>query len=58
MIQGKLVAVWQAPDAAAPWLPTEFMLGAYVTRILVAGRSGAVSAAVSRRAFSWLTYVT
>lgn len=47
MIQGKLVAVWQAPDAAAPWLPTEFMLGAYVTRILVAGRSGAVSAALA-----------
>jgi hypothetical protein len=46
-LQGKLVAVWQASDTAGPWLPTEFMLGAYVTRILVAGRSAATSIALA-----------
>ena len=43
LLQNKLVAVWQAPDAVTPWLPTEFMLSAYVTRILVTGRTAALS---------------
>jgi hypothetical protein len=43
LLQNKLVAVWQSPDAVTPWLPTEFMLSAYVTRILVTGRSAALS---------------
>jgi hypothetical protein len=43
LLQNKLVAVWQTPDAAAAWMPTEFMLSAYVTRILVTGRGAALS---------------
>jgi len=37
VIQNKLVAVWQATDTV--WLPTEFLLGQYITRILVVGRT-------------------
>lgn len=47
LIQQKLVAVWQSPDAAAPWLPTEFMLSQYITRILVAGRTASISTALA-----------
>lgn len=47
LLQNKLVAVWQAPDAVTPWIPTEFMLSAYVTRILVTGRSAALSTALA-----------
>lgn len=47
LLQSKLVAVWQAPDAVTPWLPTEFMLGQYITRILVTGRTSPVSVALS-----------
>jgi hypothetical protein len=47
LLQNKLVAVWQGPDAVTAWLPTEFMLGAYVTRILVTGRSAALSIALA-----------
>ncbi len=43
LLQNKLVAVWQPPEAAAAWMPTEFMLSAYVTRILVTGRTAALS---------------
>jgi hypothetical protein len=41
----KLVAVWQNPDSAAAsvWLPTEFMLSQYITRILVTGRNAPAS---------------
>jgi hypothetical protein len=47
VIQNKLVAVWQAPEATAPWLPTEFMLAQYITRILVTGRTSPVSIALA-----------
>jgi hypothetical protein len=47
LIQNKLVAVWQTPDTTTPWLPTEFMLSQYITRILVAGRSSALSTAMT-----------
>ena len=48
VIQNKLVAVWQAPDTGSgPWLPTEFMLSQYITRVLITGRSAAISAALS-----------
>jgi hypothetical protein len=47
LLQSKLIAVWQNPDAVAPWLPTEFMLSQYITRILVAGRTSPVSAALT-----------
>jgi hypothetical protein len=47
LLQSKLVAVWQAPDAVTPWLPTEFMLGQYITRILVTGRTSPVSVALT-----------
>ena len=46
LIQNKVVAVWQSPDAVSPWLPTEFLLGQYITRILVAGRSSPMSTAL------------
>ena len=44
-LQGKLTAVWSGGEDV--WLPTEFMLSAYVTRILVAGRSAAASIALA-----------
>jgi len=44
VIQSKIVAAWQSPDAVTPWLPTEFMLSQYITRILVVGRSSPMSA--------------
>jgi hypothetical protein len=47
LIQNRLVAVWQTPEATAPWLPSEFLLSQYITRILIAGRSAAVSAALT-----------
>ena len=47
LLQNKLVAIWQAPDAVTAWMPTEFMLGAYVTRILVTGRAAALSTALA-----------
>lgn len=47
VIQGRLVAAWQAPEAAAPWLPTEFLLSQYITRILVTGRTSPQSVALT-----------
>jgi hypothetical protein len=47
LLQSKLIAVWQNPDAASPWLPTEFMLSQYITRILVVGRTSPVSVAMA-----------
>jgi len=47
VIQNKLVAAWQAPDAAAPWIPTEFLLSQYITRILVTGRTSPLSVALA-----------
>lgn len=47
---GKLVLVWTLGDATATataWLPTEFMLSQYITRILVAGRTSATSLLLS-----------
>jgi hypothetical protein len=46
LIQNKVVAVWQTPDAVEPWLPTEFMLSQYITRILITGRTAAMSTAL------------
>jgi hypothetical protein len=47
IIQNRVVAAWQAPDAVTPWLPTEFMLSQYITRILVTGRTAAMSTALA-----------
>lgn len=47
VIQNRVVAVWQTPDAVTPWLPTEFMLSQYITRILVTGRTAAMSSALA-----------
>lgn len=47
LIQNKIVAVWHGPDAASPWLPTEFLLAQYITRILVTGRTSPLSSALS-----------
>ena len=43
IIQSKLVVAWQAPDAVSPWLPTEFLLSQYITRILVTARQSPMS---------------
>ena len=43
VIQNKVITVWQGSDTAAPWLPTEFLLSQYITRILVVGRTSPVS---------------
>ena len=45
VIQNRLVAAWQSPDVATtiPWMPTEFMLSQYITRILVTGRGSPMS---------------
>ena len=47
VIQNRVVAAWQAPDAVVPWLPTEFMLSQYITRILVTGRTAPMSTALA-----------
>lgn len=47
LIQNKTVAVWQGSDSANVWLPTEFLLTQYITRILVVGRTSASSVALS-----------
>jgi len=54
VIQNKLVAVWSASDASV-WLPTEFLLSQYITRILVVGR--AVPASLTLAADSSWTQV-
>ena len=46
VIQNKVIAVWTA-DSGSPWLPTEFMLTQYITRILVTGRAAPVSVTLS-----------
>jgi hypothetical protein len=47
VIQNKLLAVWQSPDTVTAWLPTEFLLSQYITRILVTGRSSPLSTAMT-----------
>lgn len=47
ILQQKLVAVWQTPDAVTPWLPTEFLLSQYITRILITGRTSSLSTALA-----------
>lgn len=47
LLQSKLIAIWQNPDAVAAWLPTEFMLSQYITRILVVGRTSPISVAMA-----------
>jgi hypothetical protein len=44
VIQNKVIAVWTGDN---PWLPTEFMLTQYITRILVTGRASPVSVTLS-----------
>jgi hypothetical protein len=47
ILQNKLVVTWSSAETTtantSPWLPTEFMLGQYITRILVVGRSSPAS---------------
>lgn len=47
LIQNKLVAVWQGTSAITPWLPTEFLLSQYITRILITGRQSPMSTAMA-----------
>lgn len=47
VIENRVVAVWQTADVVTPWLPTEFMLSQYITRILVTGRTAAMSSALA-----------
>ena len=46
IMENKLVAVWQTSDSGT-WLPTEFMLSQYITRILVVGRNAPSSVTLS-----------
>ena len=46
IMEHTLVAAWQTSDATT-WLPTEFMLAQYITRILVVGRTAPSSASLS-----------
>ena len=41
VLQDKVAVVWSA--AASSWMPTEFMLAQYITRILVTGRGSPAS---------------
>ena len=41
VIENKTLVVWTADNST--WLPTEFLLSQYITRILVAGRNSPVS---------------
>lgn len=41
VLQDKMVVVWSA--SASSWLPSEFMLAQYITRILVTGRGSPAS---------------
>lgn len=43
VLQDKVVVVWTSSAAASSWLPTEFMLAQYITRILVTGRGSPTS---------------
>ena len=52
VIQNKVVAIWQTADVVSAWLPTEFLLSQYITRILVVGRNAPVSMALAADA-SW-----
>ena len=47
LIQNKLVVAWQSPDVVSPWLPTEFLMSQYITRILVTGRASPLSVALT-----------
>jgi len=54
VIQNKVIAVWHAEGSqgsqgsqGSPWLPTEFLLSQYITRILVAGRTSPASTALT-----------
>lgn len=47
IIQNKLVAAWQSAKTETPWLPSEFLLAQYITRILVTGRSSPLSLALT-----------
>lgn len=47
VLQGRLVLTWQLADVTVPWMPTEFMPAAYVTRILVTGRAATLSTALT-----------
>lgn len=49
IIQHRIVCVWQ--NETLPWIPTEFLLTQYITRILVVGRSSALSTALSSDIF-------
>lgn len=42
VIQNKIITVWTS-DSASTWLPTEFLLTQYITRILVIGRTSPAS---------------
>ena len=47
VIQNKIITVWSADSNGGPWLPTEFMLSQYITRILVVGRTSPTSLALA-----------
>jgi hypothetical protein len=47
IIQNRIVCAWQKERDVTPWIPTEFLLSQYITRILVVGRSSPLSTALS-----------
>lgn len=51
VIQNKIITVWSADTGVStgvgPWLPTEFLLSQYITRILVVGRTSPMSLALA-----------
>ena len=47
VIQNKIITVWSADSNGGPWLPTEFLLSQYITRILVVGRTSPASLALA-----------
>jgi hypothetical protein len=46
LIQHRIICAWQS-DTSVPWIPTEFLLTQYITRILVVGRSSPLSTSLS-----------
>ena len=44
LIENKIILVWTEQE---PWLPTEFMLSQYITRILISGRNSPTSVSLT-----------
>jgi hypothetical protein len=49
VIQNKIITVWDGSLSGntGPWLPTEFLLSQYITRILIVGRTSPMSVSLA-----------